>query len=67
VQGARITIRGETLKPIPPQAMLFYGLMAGLGFGIYEGVSYQTAATSASPSMPPATATPRLSPPNIIC
>jgi len=29
-------------KPIPPQAMLFYGLMAGLGFGIYEGVSYQT-------------------------
>ena len=28
--------------PLPPQAMLFYGLMAGLGFGIYEGVSYQT-------------------------
>lgn len=27
--------------PLPPQAMLFYGLMAGLGFGIYEGVSYQ--------------------------
>ena len=24
-----------------PQAMLFYGLMAGLGFGIYEGVDYQ--------------------------
>ena len=24
------------------QTMLFYGLMSGLGFGIYEGVSYQT-------------------------
>ena len=32
----------KRFKPIPPQAMLFYGLMAGLGFGIYEGVSYQT-------------------------
>jgi RsiW-degrading membrane proteinase PrsW (M82 family) len=27
---------------LPPQAMLFYGLMSGLGFGIYEGVDYQT-------------------------
>jgi RsiW-degrading membrane proteinase PrsW (M82 family) len=26
----------------PPQAMMFYGLMAGLGFGIYEGVAYQS-------------------------
>jgi RsiW-degrading membrane proteinase PrsW (M82 family) len=26
---------------LPPQLMLFYGLMAGLGFGIYEGVDYQ--------------------------
>ena len=25
----------------PPQTMLFYGLMSGLGFGIYEGVGYQ--------------------------
>ncbi len=25
----------------PRRAMLFYGLMAGLGFGIYEGVRYQ--------------------------
>jgi RsiW-degrading membrane proteinase PrsW (M82 family) len=32
----------KRFKPIPPQAMLFYGLMAGLGFGIYEGVTYQT-------------------------
>jgi protease PrsW len=27
--------------PLPPQVMLFYGLMSGLGFGIYEGVNYQ--------------------------
>ena len=26
---------------LSPQMMMFYGLMAGLGFGIYEGVSYQ--------------------------
>jgi RsiW-degrading membrane proteinase PrsW (M82 family) len=26
---------------LSPQTMLFYGLMAGLGFGIYEGVRYQ--------------------------
>lgn len=30
--------RGEKLTP---QSMLFYGLMSGLGFGIYEGVGYQ--------------------------
>jgi protease PrsW len=28
-------------NPLPPQVMLFYGLMSGLGFGIYEGVDYQ--------------------------
>lgn len=28
-------------RPFQPQTMLFYGLMAGLGFGIYEGVKYQ--------------------------
>jgi RsiW-degrading membrane proteinase PrsW (M82 family) len=27
--------------PLPPQLMVFYGLMSGLGFGIYEGVDYQ--------------------------
>jgi len=32
----------KRFAPLPPQAMLFYGLMAGLGFGIYEGISYQT-------------------------
>jgi protease PrsW len=26
---------------LPPQALLFYGLMSGLGFGIYEGINYQ--------------------------
>jgi RsiW-degrading membrane proteinase PrsW (M82 family) len=28
--------------PQRPQALLFYGLISGLGFGIYEGVKYQT-------------------------
>jgi RsiW-degrading membrane proteinase PrsW (M82 family) len=28
-------------EPYAPQTMLFYGLMAGLGFGVYEGVDYQ--------------------------
>lgn len=28
-------------EPFQPQTMLYYGLMAGLGFGIYEGVAYQ--------------------------
>ncbi|NJK93210.1 MAG: PrsW family intramembrane metalloprotease [Blastochloris sp.] len=26
---------------LSPETMLFYGLMSGLGFGIYEGVTYQ--------------------------
>ncbi|HKX62812.1 MAG TPA: PrsW family glutamic-type intramembrane protease [Verrucomicrobiae bacterium] len=28
--------------PFQPQTVLFYGLISGLGFGIYEGVKYQT-------------------------
>jgi RsiW-degrading membrane proteinase PrsW (M82 family) len=32
----------KTFPRLPPQVMMFYGLMAGLGFGIYEGVNYQT-------------------------
>lgn len=28
-------------EPFQPHTMLYYGLMAGLGFGIYEGVEYQ--------------------------
>ena len=30
------------LEVVPPQTILFYGLISGLGFGIYEGVDYQT-------------------------
>lgn len=29
-------------RRLPPRVMMFYGLMAGLGFGIYEGVAYQS-------------------------
>jgi RsiW-degrading membrane proteinase PrsW (M82 family) len=28
--------------PVRPHTLLFYGLMSGLGFGIYEGLKYQT-------------------------
>jgi RsiW-degrading membrane proteinase PrsW (M82 family) len=28
--------------PFAPRSVLFYGLISGLGFGIYEGLSYQT-------------------------
>lgn len=31
----------RNFAPFQPQTMLYYGLMAGLGFGIYEGVKYQ--------------------------
>jgi RsiW-degrading membrane proteinase PrsW (M82 family) len=31
----------QKFGPFQPRTMLFYGLMAGLGFGIYEGVTYQ--------------------------
>jgi len=37
--------RGEKLTP---HSMLFYGLMAGLGFGIYEGVGYQLGRNAAA-------------------
>ncbi len=31
----------RNFSPFQPQTLLYYGLMAGLGFGIYEGVNYQ--------------------------
>jgi len=30
------------IGPLHPQALLFYGLMSGLGFGLFEGVKYQS-------------------------
>lgn len=29
-------------EPLVPQTLVFYGLMSGIAFGIYEGVGYQT-------------------------
>lgn len=29
-------------EPLIPQTLVFYGLMAGIAFGVYEGVGYQT-------------------------
>jgi RsiW-degrading membrane proteinase PrsW (M82 family) len=32
----------RTKEPIIPQTMVFYGLISGIAFGVYEGVQYQT-------------------------
>jgi RsiW-degrading membrane proteinase PrsW (M82 family) len=32
----------KAFPKLAPQGMMFYGLMSGLGFGVYEGVNYQT-------------------------
>lgn len=31
----------KTKKPLVPQTLVFYGLISGLAFGVYEGVQYQ--------------------------
>lgn len=31
----------KTNKPLVPQTLVFYGLISGLAFGVYEGVQYQ--------------------------
>lgn len=31
----------KTKEPLIPQTMVFYGLMSGIAFGVYEGVQYQ--------------------------
>lgn len=37
-----LTILYKTSKqPLIPQTLVFYGLMSGIAFGVYEGVSYQ--------------------------
>lgn len=33
-------------EPIIPQTLVFYGLMSGIGFGVFEGVQYQTTTNS---------------------
>ena len=32
----------QTKKPLIPQTMVYYGLISGIGFGVLEGVLYQT-------------------------
>lgn len=29
-------------QPLLPQTLVYYGLMSGIGFGVFEGVEYQT-------------------------
>lgn len=35
-------LQGRSREPMLPQTMVFYGLMAGIAFGVFEGVQYQT-------------------------
>lgn len=37
-KAAMVIFVARRYGPLTPQALLFYGLMSGLGFGIYEGV-----------------------------
>lgn len=35
-------IESRSREPMLPETMVYYGLMAGIAFGVYEGVQYQT-------------------------
>lgn len=37
-----LIIRAKAKQPLTPQTMVYYGLMAGIAFGVFEGVQYQT-------------------------
>ena len=37
-----IIISRRAKEPLIPQTMVYYGLMSGIAFGVYEGVQYQT-------------------------
>ena len=36
-----IVILSKAKEPLVPQTLVFYGLMSGIAFGVYEGVQYQ--------------------------
>lgn len=37
-----IILQHRSKEPMLPQTMVYYGLMAGIAFGVFEGVQYQT-------------------------
>lgn len=37
-----IVILSRAKEPLVPQTIVFYGLISGIAFGVYEGVEYQT-------------------------
>lgn len=37
-----LVIEHRSREPLLPQTMVYYGLMAGIAFGVFEGVQYQT-------------------------
>ena len=36
-----LIIAAKTKKPLLPQTLVYYGLMSGIAFGVFEGVDYQ--------------------------
>lgn len=41
-----LLIAARAKQPLVPQTMVFYGLMSGIAFGVYEGVHYQISSNS---------------------
>lgn len=37
-----LLIQKKAKQPLTPQTMVYYGLIAGIAFGVFEGVQYQT-------------------------
>ena len=44
-----IIILRKAKEPLIPQTMVFYGLMSGIAFGVYEGVQYQMTVNAQQP------------------
>lgn len=42
-----LILAGRAKKPILPQTLVYYGLMSGIAFGVWEGVDYQLRVNSA--------------------
>lgn len=41
-----LIISGTAKKPLVPQTLVYYGLMSGIAFGVFEGVQYQMTVNS---------------------
>ena len=41
-----LLLASRAREPLVPQTMVYYGLMSGIGFGVFEGVQYQMSVNS---------------------